>query len=128
MNRQFKRRQARASGQGGGGGQASQAQQLQAQLQKIQDLQAELETMTAEGSSGGGVVKVVMSGKQTVESVFIDPEAVEDLELLQDLVVAAFNDAIAKTQEIASEKNGGHHRRPEHPRAGVNALIQKVDS
>jgi len=108
MNRQFKRRQARASGQGGGGGgQMGQAQQLQAQLQKIQELQAELETMTAEGSSGGGVVKVVMSGKQTVESVFIDPDAVEDLELLQDLVVAAFNDAIAKTQEIASEKMGG---------------------
>ena len=107
MNRQFKRRQARTSGQGSGGGQASQAQQLQAQLQKIQELQAELETMSAEGSSGGGVVKVVMSGKQTVESVFIDPEAVEDLELLQDLVAAAFNDAIAKTQEIASEKMGG---------------------
>lgn len=107
MNRQFKRRQSRASGQGVGGGQVSQAQQLQAQLQKIQELQTELETMTAEGSAGGGVVKVVMSGKQTVESVFIDPEAVEDLELLQDLVVAAFNDAIAKTQEIASEKMGG---------------------
>ena len=106
MNRQFKRRQMRASGQGGGG-QASQAQQLQAQLQKIQELQVELESMTAEGSAGGGVVKVVMSGKQTVESVLIDPEAVEDLELLQDLMVAAFNDAINKTQEIAAEKMGG---------------------
>ena len=106
MNRQFKRRQMRASGQGGGG-QAGQAQQLQAQLQKIQELQVELESMTAEGSAGGGVVKVVMSGKQTVESVLIDPEAVEDLELLQDLMVAAFNDAINKTQEIAAEKMGG---------------------
>ena len=106
MNRQFKRRQMRASGQGGGG-QAGQAQQLQAQLQKIQELQVELESMTAEGSAGGGVVKVVMSGKQTVESVLIDPDAVEDLELLQDLMVAAFNDAINKTQEIAAEKMGG---------------------
>lgn len=106
MNRQFKRRQMRASGQGGGG-QADQAQQLQAQLQKIQELQVELESMTAEGSAGGGVVKVVMSGKQTVESVLIDPDAVEDLELLQDLMVAAFNDAINKTQEIAAEKMGG---------------------
>ena len=106
MNRNFRRRQMRASGQGGGG-QAGQAQQLQAQLQKIQELRAELETRTAEGAAGGGVVKVVMSGKQTVESVLIDPEAVEDLELLQDLMVAAFNDAINKTQEIASEKMGG---------------------
>ena len=48
-----------------------------------------------------------MSGKQTVESVLIDPEAAEDLELLQDLMVAAFNDAINKTQEIAAEKMGG---------------------
>ena len=80
---------------------------MQAQLQKIQELQVELESMTAEGSAGGGVVKVVMSGKQTVESVLIDPEAVEDLELLQDLMVAAFNDAINRTQEIAAEKMGG---------------------
>ena len=106
MNRQFKRRQARASGQVTGG-QAGQAQQLQAQFQKIQELQAELESMTAEGSAGGGVVKVVMSGKQIVESVLIDPEAVEDVELLQDLMMVAFNDAINKTQEMAAEKMGG---------------------
>ena len=108
MNRQFKRRQMRASGSGGGGGTPSgQAQQLQAQLQKIQELQAELETLTSEGSAGGGVVKVVMTGKQTVESVFIDPEVVDDVELLQDLVAAAFNDAVSKSQEMASEKMGG---------------------
>ena len=81
-----------------------QAQQLQAQLQKIQE---ELETLTVEGTAGGGVVKVVMTGKQVVESVEIDPEAVEDVELLQDLMAAAFNDAINKTQEIAQEKMGG---------------------
>ena len=111
MNRQFRRRQMRASGAGGsnsaGGAPSGQAQQLQAQLQKIQELQAELETLTSEGSAGGGVVKVVMTGKQTVESVFIDPEVVDDVELLQDLVVAAFNDAISKSQEMAAEKMGG---------------------
>ncbi len=107
MNRQFRRRQMRASGQTGGGGQGAQAQQLQAQLQKIQELQSELEAMTVEGSSGGGVVKVTMSGKQTVESVFIAEEAVEDIELLQDLVVAAINDAMTKAQEMAAEKMGG---------------------
>ncbi|CAI7997561.1 Nucleoid-associated protein Dred_0043 [Geodia barretti] len=78
-----------------------QAQRMQAQLQKIQE---ELETMTVEGSAGGGVVKVVMTGKQVVESVTIEPEAAEDVELLQDLVVAAFNDATNKTQELAASK------------------------
>ena len=78
-----------------------QAQRLQAQLQKIQE---ELETLTVEGSAGGGVVKVVMTGKQTVESVTIEPEAAEDIELLQDLVAAAVNDAFTKTQEMAAQK------------------------
>ena len=50
------------------------------------------------------LVKVVMSGKQVVESVTIDPEAAEELDLLQDLVAAAVNDAFTKTQEIASQK------------------------
>ena len=105
MNRQFKRRQGRAAG----GGNQSQAQQMQAQLQKLhalQELQEELETMTAEGTAGGGVVKVVMTGKQTIGSVEIDPEALEDVELLQDLIAAAFNDAISKTQELAAAKMG----------------------
>ena len=78
-----------------------QAQRMQAQLQKIQE---ELETMTVEGSAGGGVVKVVMTGKQVVESVAIEPEAAEDLELLQDLVAAAVNDASEKTQQLAASK------------------------
>ncbi len=78
-----------------------QAQRLQAQMQKIQE---ELETLTVEGTAGGGVIKVVMTGKQTVESVTIEPEAAEDVELLQDLVAAAVNDAFTKTQEMAAEK------------------------
>ena len=78
-----------------------QAQRLQAQLQKIQE---ELETLTVEGSAGGGVVKVVMTGKQVVQTVTIAPEAAEELELLQDLVLAAVNDAFAKTQELAAKK------------------------
>ena len=78
-----------------------QAQKLQAQMQKIQE---ELETLTVEGTSGGGVVKVVMSGKQVVEGVTIDPEVAEDVEMLQDLVAAAVNDAFNKTQELASQK------------------------
>ncbi|MCI0811813.1 MAG: YbaB/EbfC family nucleoid-associated protein, partial [Chloroflexi bacterium] len=57
-----------------------QAQKQLAQLQKIQE---ELETLTVEGSAGGGAVKVVMTGKQIVESVTIEPEAAEEVDLLQ---------------------------------------------
>ncbi len=78
-----------------------QAQKLQDDMQKVQE---DLEAITVEGSAGGGVVKVVMSGKQVVESVTIEPEAAEELDLLQDLIAAAVNDAFTKTQEIASQK------------------------
>ncbi|HIN36417.1 MAG TPA: YbaB/EbfC family nucleoid-associated protein [Dehalococcoidia bacterium] len=78
-----------------------QAQKQLAQLQKIQE---ELETMTVEGSAGGGAVKVVMTGKQIVESVTIEPEAAEEVDLLQDMVLAAVNDASAKAQELAAQK------------------------
>ncbi len=80
-----------------------QAQKQLAQLQKIQE---ELETLIVEGSAGGGVVKITMSGKQVVDTVTIDPEAAEDVELLQDLVAAAINDAFAKGQALAAEKMG----------------------
>ena len=78
-----------------------QAQKQMAQLQKIQE---ELETLTVEGSAGGGAVKVVMSGKQIVESVTIDPEAAEEVDLLQEMVLAAVNDASTKAQELAAQK------------------------
>ena len=78
-----------------------QAQKQLAQLQKIQE---ELESLTVEGSSGGGAVKVVMTGKQIVESVTIEPEAAEEIDLLQDMVLAAVNDASTKAQELAAQK------------------------
>jgi len=78
-----------------------QAQKQMAQLQKIQE---ELETLTVEGSAGGGAVKVVMTGKQMVESVTIEPEAAEEVDLLQDMVLAAVNDASNKAQELAAQK------------------------
>ncbi len=80
--------------------------QAQKQLAQIQKIQEELETLIVEGSAGGGVVKITMSGKQVVDTVSIDPEATEDVELLQDLVAAAINDAFAKAQELAAEKMG----------------------
>ena len=78
-----------------------QAQKQLAQLQKIQE---ELEGLTVEGSAGGGAVKVVMTGKQIVESVIIEPEAAEEVDLLQDMVLAAVNDASSKAQELAAQK------------------------
>ena len=72
--------------------------QAQKQLAQIQKIQEELETMSVEGTAGGGVIKVVMTGKQVVESVTIEPEAMEDADLLQDLIAAAVNDAFPKTQ------------------------------
>ncbi len=80
-----------------------QAQQLQARLAKVQE---ELETATAEGTAGGGVVKVVVTGKLAVQSVEISPEAVDpdDVEMLQDLVVAATNEAIEKAQGLAQSR------------------------
>ncbi len=80
-----------------------QAQQLQARLNRVQE---ELESETVEASSGGGVVKVVCTGKQRVESVTIDPSAVDpdDVEMLQDLVLAALNEALDKSQALAAER------------------------
>jgi DNA-binding YbaB/EbfC family protein len=80
-----------------------QAQQLQAKLAKAQE---ELGNMTVEATSGGGAVKVVIDGHQKVHSVEISPEAVEagDVELLQDLILAAVNEAITKSQELVNKR------------------------
>jgi len=84
---------------------ARQMQQMQTRLAKIQE---ELGTETIEASVGGGVVTVVMTGHQQVESIKIDPDIVdaEDVETLQDLMVAAFNEALKKSQELASTRLG----------------------
>lgn len=73
---------------------------------KLQQAQIELGNATVEGSAGGGAVKIIMNGKQIVESVVIDNEAADDIEMLQDLVLAAFNDASTKIQEKASNTMG----------------------
>lgn len=82
-----------------------QAQQLQAKLAKAQE---ELETQTVEASVGGGVIKVVATGKQTIESIAIDPSAVDpnDVEILQDLMLAAVNEALAQSQQLAQDRLG----------------------
>ena len=80
-----------------------QAQQLQARLAKAQE---ELESAEVEASAGGGAVKVVITGKLKIQSVEISPDAVnpEDVEMLQDLVMAATNEALDKAQELAQSR------------------------
>ena len=78
-----------------------QAQQLQTKMMKMQE---ELADKTIEASAGGGMVKVVANGRQQVVSLEIEKEVVDpdDVEMLQDLVLAAVNDALAKSQEMVS--------------------------
>ncbi len=82
-----------------------QAQQLQAKLEKAQE---ELERTTVEASSGGGAVTVAITGGLRVESVKISPEVVDaqEVDMLQDLVLTAVNEAIRKSQELASSRLG----------------------
>jgi DNA-binding YbaB/EbfC family protein len=82
-----------------------QAKELQAKLAKAQE---ELGSAQIEASAGGGAVTVVIDGHQKVQSVKISPEAVDlqDIGLLEDLVLAAVNEAIKKSQELAQERLG----------------------
>jgi hypothetical protein len=79
------------------------AQQMQQEMQRIE---TELRDAQVDGSSGGGVVKAVVTGKQELVSVTIDPSAVDpaDVEMLQDLIVAAVNDALRISREMAEGK------------------------
>jgi hypothetical protein len=78
-----------------------QAQQLQAKMLRLQE---ELAEKTVETSSGGGMVKVVANGKQQLVSIQIEQEVVDpdDVEMLQDLILAAVNDALTKAQDMVS--------------------------
>src|SRR5437667_2449772 len=78
-----------------------QVQQMQGRMEK---LQKDLEHETVEASAGGGAVTAVATGTQKIVSVVIDPDAAGDVEMLQDMVVAAVNEAIDKSKQMASEK------------------------
>jgi DNA-binding YbaB/EbfC family protein len=78
-----------------------QAQQLQSKMLKLQEEMAE---KTVESSAGGGMVKVVANGRQQIVSIQIEQEVVDpdDVEMLQDLILAAVNDALTKAQDLVS--------------------------
>lgn len=80
-----------------------QMQKMQADLARVQE---ELEEKTVEGTAGGGVVTVVVNGHQVVQGVKIQPEAVdpEDVEMLEDLILAAINDGLRKSRELSASE------------------------
>ncbi|TMC05103.1 MAG: YbaB/EbfC family nucleoid-associated protein [Chloroflexi bacterium] len=82
------------------------AREMQANMAKAQE---ELAAATVEGTAGGGAVVVVLTGTQDIKSIRIQKDAVdpEDVETLQDLVVAAFTDALKKSRELAAQRLGG---------------------
>lgn len=88
------------------GGLMKQAQELQERMAKMQE---EAVKKTVETTSGGGMVTVVVNGRQEILSIKIDPEVIntDDIEMLQDLIIAAVNDGIRKTQEAMSEQMKG---------------------
>lgn len=98
----------RSSGGGGmgGGNMMAQLQQMQEQMAATQEQLAE---ETVEVSVGGGVVTVAVNGNQEILSLTIDPDVVDpdDVEMLQDLVLAAVNEALERSRNLASERMGG---------------------
>jgi DNA-binding YbaB/EbfC family protein len=84
-------------------------QQAQEMMAAQQEAQESLKDERVDASAGGGMVKVVMTGDLRIESLAIEPDAVdpEDVEMLQDLVVAAVNEAIRSAQELQERKLGG---------------------
>ena len=105
----------------GGMGGFGNMQNLMRQAQKMQDdmmrAQEELASAQVEGVSGGGMVTVTMSGKKEILGIKLKREAVDpdDVEMLEDLIVAAINDASSKAQQLSDEKMGGF--------AGIGGLL-----
>jgi DNA-binding YbaB/EbfC family protein len=83
-----------------------QVQKMQADMAKAQD---DLAVETVEASAGGGMVKVQVTGAIELKSIKIDPEAVDpkDVEMLEDMIMAATNEALRSAQELASKRMGG---------------------
>jgi DNA-binding YbaB/EbfC family protein len=90
----------------GKGGLGNMMKQVQAMQAKMAEMQAELENAEIEATAGGGMVKVIVNGKGDLKDITIDPEVVdpEDVEMLQDLIIAAINQAKEKAQEVQQEQ------------------------
>jgi DNA-binding YbaB/EbfC family protein len=90
----------------GMGNMGSMMKQVQKMQQEMARLQGELEEKTVESSAGGGVVAVVATGKKEIKSISIKPEAVDpdDVEMLEDLILAAVNEALRKAEQMVAEE------------------------
>ena len=86
------------------GQQAQQMQQLQAMQQRMEEVQAEVEERELETTAGGGAVTVKVNGKKELVSVTIDPDAMDDAEMLQDLILVAVNEALRQMEEISQSE------------------------
>ena len=91
-------------GMAGLGGLMKQAQQMQERMKKAQE---ELADVEVEGQSGSGIVKVTMTCAHVVRRIAIDPAAMDDREMLEDLVAAAVNDAVRRVEETSQSKMSG---------------------
>lgn len=89
---------------GGMGNLMKQAQMMQANLQKAQ---AELANINVEGSAGNGLVKINISCKNEIRKIEIDPSLLDDKEILEDLIMVAFKDALQKVESTTSQKMDG---------------------
>ena len=81
-----------------------QAQMMQANLQKAQ---AELATIDVEGNASNGLIKVTMSCKNEIKKIDIDPSLLDDKEMLEDMIIVAFKDALKKIEATSNQKMGG---------------------
>lgn len=101
----------RGGGGGGGGGglDPRNAQDMQAKLMEgLMKAQEDLASATVESTAGGGAIKIVMKGDQRVQSITLEPDVVDpaDIEMLQDLLVAAINEALEKVQGMQQQMMG----------------------
>lgn len=92
----------------GGGNMNQMMKQVQQMQKKMEEAQREIEESTVKASAGGGAVEVEANGRKEIISIKIDPEVIdaEDVEMLQDLVLTAVNDAIKQVEKISEEKMG----------------------
>ena len=93
---------------GGGGAAGNMQKQIQQMQAKMEEMQAELETREVEATAGGGAVSVTVNGKKEISKITIKPEVVDpdDVEMLQDLIMVAANEALRQIEEMTQNEMG----------------------
>lgn len=101
-------RAGKKPGTGGAGNMQKQMQQMQQMQRKMEEMQAELETKEVEATAGGGAVNITVNGKKEIVKVVIQPEVLDpdDVEMLQDLIMVAANEALRQIEEISQNEMG----------------------